>query len=339
VQATGDEVFEATEGLDLVVETARLWADLGAYDGQGRFRIAGVTGPDEYSALGDDNVFTNLMAQRNLRVAADAAERHPRNAKRLEVADGEIDAWREAADAMHVPYDEARGLHPQHEGFLDYAPWDFEHTPADQYPLLLNHPYFELYRTQVVKQADLVLALWFRGDAFSDEDKARDFAYYEGVTVRDSSLSAVAQSVMAAEVGHLDLAWRYLREAALADLSDLHGNSASGLHMASLAGAVLAVTAGLAGFRDHGPHPAFRPRLPDHLSRVRFRMLWRGTRLRVTLEGGEARYATEHGDPLTIEHWGEELEVGSDEVTRELPPAPELEEPTQPKHRAPGDPA
>ncbi|MEA2296582.1 MAG: alpha,alpha-trehalose phosphorylase [Solirubrobacteraceae bacterium] len=335
VQATGDEVFGATEGLDLLVETARLWADLGAYDREDRFRLAGVTGPDEYSALGDDNVFTNLMAQRNLRAAADAAQRHAKHAKRLDVDDEEIAAWRRAADAIHLHYDEARGMHPQHEGFLDYGLWDFEHTPADHYPLLLHTSYFELYRTQVVKQADLVLALWFRGDAFSDEEKARDFAYYEGITVRDSSLSAAAQSVVAAEVGHLGLAWRYLREAALADIHDLHGNTVSGLHMASLAGAVLSVTAGLGGMRDHGPHLAFRPRLPEAVERLRFRMLWRGTRLRVTVEAAEARYATEHGEPITIEHWGEQLEVGEEEVVREIPPAPELEEPTQPKHREP----
>jgi alpha,alpha-trehalose phosphorylase len=335
VQATGDEVFEAGAGLDLLVETARLWADLGTYDRRERFRIAGVTGPDEYSSLGDDNVFTNLMAQRNLRSAADAAEAHPKHAAGLDVDDEEIACWRRAADAMHVPYDADLGVHPQHEGFLDYAAWDFDGTPEDHYPLLLHAPYFELYRTQVVKQADLVLALWLRGDAFSDEEKARDFAYYEGITVRDSSLSAAVQSIVAAEVGHLDLAWRYLREAAFADIGDLHGNSSSGLHIASLAGAVLAATAGFGGFRDHGPHPTFRPRLPDAVSHLRFRMLWRGSRIRITVEGREARYAIEHGDPVTIEHWGEELEVGPEEVVREIPAPPELEEPTQPRHRAP----
>jgi alpha,alpha-trehalose phosphorylase len=336
VQATGDEVFNAKEGLELLVETARLWASLGTYDRAGRFRLAGVTGPDEYSALGDDNVFTNVMAQRNLRSAADAAERHAKHARGLDVDDEEIACWRRAADAMHIPYDEDLRVHPQHEGFLDYAVWPFEDTPPDHYPLLLHAPYFELYRMQVVKQADLVLALWMRGDLFTDAQKRRDFAYYEGITVRDSSLSAAPQSVVAAEVGHLDLAWRYLREAAFADIRDVHGNTSSGLHIASLAGAVLAVTAGLGGLRDHGPHLSFRPRLPEPVRRLCFRMLWRGSRLRVTVEGREARYAVEDGDPVTIEHWGEELEVGADEVMREVPPVPEgLEEPRQPPGREP----
>jgi alpha,alpha-trehalose phosphorylase len=238
---------------------------------------------------------------------------------------------------MHIPYDERLGVHPQHEGFLQLGPWDFDHTPRSHYPLLLHSPYFELYRRQVVKQADLVLALWFRGDAFSDEDKRRDFEYYERITVRDSSLSAAAQSVVAAEVGHMDLAWRYMREAALTDLDDLHGNAVGGLHMASLAGAVLAAIAGLGGFRDHDSDLVFRPRLPDAVTQLCFRLTIRGSRLRITVRPGEARYRVEDGPQLELVHWGERLTVGSDEVSAPVPEAPELEEPSQPRHREPRD--
>ena len=122
---------------------------------------------------------------------------------------------------MVVPYDERLGVHPQSEGFTDHARWDFEGTGPDQYPLLLHFPYFDLYRKQVVKQADLVLALHLRGDAFTAEEKERNFAYYEALTVRDSSLSACTQAVVAAEIGHLELAYDYLGEAALVDLADL----------------------------------------------------------------------------------------------------------------------
>jgi alpha,alpha-trehalose phosphorylase len=337
VQATGDEEFAAGKGLELLVETARLWLDLGSWDRDERFRLAGVTGPDEYSSLGDDNVYTNLMAQRNLLVAADTVDRHREAALALGVEPDEPMAWRAAADAMHIPYDSGLGIHPQHEGFLDYGVWDFENTPPDHYPLLLHAPYFELYRTQVVKQADLVLALWFCGDAFTEDAKARDFAYYEAITVRDSSLSAAPQSVMAAEVGHLDLAWRYLREAALTDLDDLHDNVSGGLHMASLGGAVQAVVAGLGGFRDHTAVPRFRPRLPQAATRLVFRLTIRGSRVRVTVTRDAAAYVIEDGPPLELEHWGEMLTAGSDEVTRPVPPAPQLEPPRQPAHREPFD--
>ena len=336
VQATGDLEFEREYGLPLLVESARLWAGLGSYDPAGAFRISGVTGPDEYSALVDDNLFTNVMAQANLRHAAAAVERHPEAAVELAVTDDEPAAWRRAADAMYVPYDEARDVLAQDDGFLRHGPWNWEATPPEEYPLLLHHPYFELYRRQVVKQADLVLALWYRGDAFTLEQKRRAFDYYEPITVRDSSLSACAQAVVAAEVGHLGLAWDYLREAALTDLDDLHRNAHNGLHMASLAGAVLAAIAGLGGFRDTDAELQFRPRLPSAVERLCFRLTIRGTRLRVTVAPGEARYRVEVGEPLEIVHWDERVTVGEEEQVLPVPDAPELEPPPQPPGREPG---
>ncbi|HWN21223.1 MAG TPA: hypothetical protein VNP93_04575, partial [Gaiellaceae bacterium] len=234
--AADDDDFEREVGLPLLVETARLWRSLGHHDARGRFRIDGVTGPNEYNALADNNVYTNLMAQQNLRAAADAVARHPRHAADLGADFEEAAAWRDAAEDMVVPWDDRLGVHPQSEGFTDHQVWDFAGTRPDQYPLLLHFPYVELYRKQVVKQADLVLALHACGDAFSEEEKARDFAYYEALTVRDSSLSASTQAVIAAEVGHLELAYDYFAEAALVDLHDLAGNVHNGVHVASLAG-------------------------------------------------------------------------------------------------------
>ncbi|WP_205697426.1 glycoside hydrolase family 65 protein [Conexibacter sp. SYSU D00693] len=336
VHVTGDEEFERHQGFDLLVETARLWAGVGWFDRVGTFRINGVTGPDEYSALVDNNVFTNLMAKANLVAAAEVARKHADRAAELGVDEDEIATWERAAQAMYVPYDDALLVHPQDQDFTVHDVWDFAATPAEHYPLLLHYPYFQLYRRQVVKQADLVLALWFRGEAFTDEEKRRDFEYYEAITVRDSSLSACAQAVVAAEVGHLDLAWAYLREAALTDIDDLHHNAQGGLHMASLAGAVLSVTNGLGGFRDGDGIPRFRPRLPDPVRRVAFRLTIRGTRLRVELVPGEARYVVEDGEPLTIEHDGERFEVGADVVARPLPEVPDLDPPPFPAGRGPG---
>src|SRR5581483_3089751 len=216
--AHDDPAFERDIGIELLVETARLWRSLGHHDGTGRFRIDDVTGPDEYSAVADNNVYTNLMAQQNLNAAADAATRHPHVAARLGVDDEETASWRDAARKMVIAYDSERGIHPQAEGFLEHDHWDFAGTSPDQYPLFMHFPYFDLYRKQVVKQADLELAMFTRPDAFTDEQKASNFAFYETVTARDSSLSAFTQAVLAAEVGHLALAYDYLGEAALIDL-------------------------------------------------------------------------------------------------------------------------
>ena len=264
-QATGDDAFEREFGLELLVETARFWRSLGHHDAHGRFRIDGVTGPDEYSAIADNNVYTNLMAQRNLLGAAEALERQPDRARELGIDAEEAAGWRDAADAMLIPYDAELEVHPQAEEFTEHAVWDFAGTAEEEYPLLLHFPYFDLYRKQVVKQADLVMALFRRGDAFTAEEKARDFAYYEALTVRDSSLSACIQAVVAAEVGHLDLAFDYFAEAALLDLADTNHNTRDGIHLASLAGAWIAAVCGFGGMRDHGGSLSFTPRLPEAL--------------------------------------------------------------------------
>jgi alpha,alpha-trehalose phosphorylase len=336
VAATGDEEFERAVGLELLVETARLWRSLGHHDLEGRFRIDGVTGPDEYSAVADNNLYTNLMAQRNLHLAADAVERHGDSCAELGVDLEEAAAWRDAARAMLVPYDERLGVHPQAEGFTEHEPWDFTRTSADQYPLLLHFPYVDLYRKQVVKQADLVLALHLRGDAFTDEEKARDFAYYEQLTVRDSSLSACTQAVVAAEVGHLGLAYDYFGEAALIDLDNLEHNTNDGVHIASLAGTWIAAVAGFGGMRDHDGTLSFAPQLPDRLNRIAFGLCFLGRRLRVEVEHGQARYTLRDGPPLEIRHHGEALTITADQpALRQIPPPPQRVPPHQPPGRAP----
>jgi alpha,alpha-trehalose phosphorylase len=336
LDATADGAFERDAGVELLVEGARLWASLGHRDPTDGFRIDGVTGPDEYSAVADNNVYTNLMAQRNLVAAADAAERNAETADALGVDAAEIAVWREAAEAMVVPWDEQLGVHPQAEGFTRHQEWDFEAMDPDSYPLLLHFPYFDLYRKQVVKQPDLVLALHLRGDAFSDEEKARDFEYYERRTVRDSSLSACTQAVLAAEVGHVELAYDYFGEAALIDLHDLEHNAADGVHIASLAGAWIAAVAGFGGMRDHGGALAFAPRLPEDLGRLSFRLLYRGRRLQVEVKDDAASYTLLSGEPLEVRHYGEALRMTSGEpVSRDVPAPPERERPSQPPGREP----
>ncbi|WP_436786149.1 glycoside hydrolase family 65 protein [Yinghuangia sp. YIM S10712] len=337
VRATGDIDFERDYGMEILVETARMWRSLGHHDAEGRFRIDGVTGPDEYSSIADNNVYTNLMAQANLRAAADAAGRHLHEAAALGVNTEEMAGWRDAAAVMYIPYDEKLGVHPQAEGFTNHEMWDFDNTPQDKYPLLLHFPYYDLYRKQVVKQADLVLAMQVRGDAFSAEQKARNFSYYERLTVRDSSLSACTQAVIAAEVGHLDLAYDYLAEAALMDLHDLGGNTRDGLHMASLAGACIALVAGFGGLRDHNERLMFRPRLPSGLSRVAFSMrLRKNIVLHIEITNAEATYSLREGDRLRLVHDEQEVLVTSQKpVSLPIPRPVPLERLTQPAGREP----
>jgi alpha,alpha-trehalose phosphorylase len=335
LDATEDAEFEQEVGLELLVETARLWRSLGQHDATGGFRIDGVTGPDEYSAVKDNNIYTNLMAQRNLASAADLATKLPDVAEKLGVTTEEAASWRDAAASMYIPFDDRLNVHPQHQGFTDYARWDFKNTPEDHYPLLLHYPYFQLYRKQVVKQADLVLAMYMRPDAFTPEEKARNFAYYEPLTVRDSSLSACTQAVIAAEVGQLDLAHDYLAEAALMDLRDVEHNTSDGVHMASLAGAWIALVAGFGGMRAGAGSLAFNPHLPGGIAELRFRLRYRGRRLRVTITSGHAKYELLDGEPLPVMHHGKEFELGKKAVERSIPAVTAGPRPEQPPGRAP----
>ena len=337
VNATGDEEFERGAGLELLTQTARLWYSLGDFDRDGGFRIDGVTGPDEYSAIADNNIYTNLMAQRNLRAASDVAERYRDASRTLEIDDTEIADWRRAADAVVIPFDPVLGVHSQSERFTDHQVWDFAATSNEQYPLFLNFPYFDLYRKQVIKQADLVLAMYARGDAFSPEQKRRNFEYYERITVRDSSLSACCQAVIAAEVGHLALAYDYLGEAALMDLEDLEHDTRDGLHVASLAGTWIALVAGLGGMRECNSTLTFAPRLPDGITRLAFNLEFRGRRLRVEVTPSTASYAVTRGDDIELFHFGQSMTASMSHpivftLTRD---GSQLSPPSQPFGRVP----
>ncbi|HEX3963193.1 MAG TPA: glycoside hydrolase family 65 protein [Trebonia sp.] len=335
MDATQDDEFGTETGLPLLVETARMWRSLGQHDAHGNFRIDGVTGPDEYSAVKDNNIYTNVMAQHNLARAADLAEQLEDEARALGVTTEEAASWRNAAKDMFIPYDERLGVHPQHDGFTCYARWDFEATPADNYPLLLHYPYVQLYRKQVVKQADVVLAMQVRGDAFTPEQKLRNFDYYEGLTVRDSSLSACTQAVMAAEVGHLQLAYDYLAEAALMDLEDLEHNSKDGLHIASLAGAWTALVEGFGGMRIERGGIFFRPQLPPGIMGLSFRLRYRGRVLHVDVRGEVAKYSLLSGPDLDIRHYDDVVMVGEKAVPLDIPACQPPPDPSQPAGRAP----
>jgi alpha,alpha-trehalose phosphorylase len=335
VRATNDTAFEREAGLEILVETARLWRSLGHHDVEGGFRIDGVTGPDEYTCVVDNNIYTNLMAKRNLLGAAEACERHLDVARSLGVTPEEMAAWRAAAERVVLPFDEKLGVHQQSEGFTEHELWDFAGTRPDQYPLLLNFAYFDLYRKQVVKQPDLVLAMQVCSDEFTPEQRARNFEYYEQITVRDSSLSACTEAVAAADAGHLRLAFDYAAEAALVDLHDLHRNTRDGLHLASIAGTWIALVMGFGGMRDEGHRLRFAPRLPDGLTRLVFRLLHRGRCLRVEVTPKTATYSLTRGSELDVLHHGEPLKVGPEPIVRSIPSTPDRPPPRQPEGRAP----
>jgi alpha,alpha-trehalose phosphorylase len=319
VRVTGDTHLLFRHGAELLVETARMWADLGFFSERrgGRFVINKVTGPDEYTTVVDNNLYTNLMAAENLRLAADAVERvrresppdYRRLADRTGLGAEEIATWRRAAEQMHIPYDNHAGVHLQDESFLDYAPWDFAGTPADRYPLLLHYHPLVIYRHQVIKQTDVVLATVMLPDRFTAEERRRIFDYYDPLTTGDSSLSECIQAIAAADAGKYRSAEEYLVDAAAVDMADTAGNLRDGVHVASAGGTWMAVVYGFARYRWRTHGPEFSPILPTRARRLRIPLRLRGSVLTVDIEEHRVTYRVQSGDPVTAHHYGQQFTV------------------------------
>ena len=320
--ATNDLEFMLSDVADIPVETARLWRSLGFWrsnrDGSRTFHIHGVTGPDEYTTVVNDNLFTNVMARFNLRFAARAIRRLRAEAPdayaalvaRVHLEDEEVDSWERAADAMCIPYSEEIGIHPQDAHFLEREVWDLAATPPEQKPLLLHFHPLVIYRFQVIKQTDVVLALLLASDEFSREEKLRDFEYYDALTTGDSTLSAVVQAIIAAEVGYRDLAYRYFTHALRVDLDNLHQNSSDGVHIASTGGVWMTLVQGFAGMRDAGRTLRFDPRLPAHWESLAFKLEWHGARIEIELVPDAIRFTLAAGeDPVQVSVRGDTVEI------------------------------
>ena len=323
VQATGDEAFLQDCGAEMLVETARLWLSLGFYSDAkgGKFCVNSVTGPDEYNTVVNNNAYTNLMARENLRYAAQTVEAlratdpdaYSTLVHKTALEPSEVEAWIRAADSMYVPYDEKLKIIPQDDSFLDREPWDFKNTPDDHYPLLLFYHPLNIYRKQVIKQADVVLAMFLLGDAFSAEEKKRNFEFYDPLTTGDSSLSSCVEAIIATQVGDIEKAIRYGVAALLMDLADVGGNVKDGCHIASMGGTWMMLTYGLGGMRDDDGMLSFWPRrAPEDNAILRFPVTYRGQMLEVEIGVEKVEYALREGDHLVIRHETEELSLTRD---------------------------
>lgn len=328
----GDGAALSPADAAVLFETARIWMQVGRHDAQrgGAFCIHSVTGPDEYSALVNNDCYTNRMARMHLRFAADVAaalaardpDRYRTLAQQIDLLECEPAAWRRAADAMHVPIDARRGVHPQDDSFLDRPVWNFPTDAHDERPLLLRYHPLTLYRYQVCKQPSVVLADVLVGDGVAPETKRRDYDYYEPLTVHDSSLSPCTWSVLAAELGLGDAALGYFREGARLDLDDLHGNASHGAHMAAMAGTWQALVWGFGGLRigDDGTL-RLRPTLPGAWRGYHFTLQWRGRLLRVRVTPQGADYELCRGAPLAIRHGEDAVELAAGRTQRLALPA------------------
>ncbi len=321
VDVTGDTGFLYQEGAEMLIETARMWVDLGFYSEEkgGKFCINGVTGPDEYNTVVNNNAYTNLMARENLWYAAstlklvreEKPERFADLAQETRLDPAEIAEWKRAADQMYVPFDARRGIHLQDDGFLDKKPWDFAGVPPDKYPLLLHYHPLVIYRHQVIKQADVVLAMVLLGNEFSLEQKRRNFEFYDPLTTGDSSLSVSIQGILAFELGRLKTAAKYLEYAVLMDLADVAANVDQGCHLACMGSTWMGVVYGMAGMRDYNGRISFHPRIGNSVKKLTIPLQIRGRRLSVEIDREQRKvsYLLRKGDGLEIFHHDEALHL------------------------------
>ncbi|MDX3775015.1 glycosyl hydrolase family 65 protein [Chromatiaceae bacterium AAb-1] len=319
--ATDDWQFMQQMGVEMLVETSRLWLQLGFFsEHSGKFEIHMVTGPDEYSALVNNNFYTNAMVQQQLRftlqaVARMKAEQHPL-LQQLMLTDAELQQWQRAAEQMYLPYDDTLGIHPQDDSFLSRKPWDFANTPADKYPLLLHYHPLVIYRHQVLKQADVILAMFLLDQQIPPEQKKRNLAYYEPLTTHDSSLSACIHSIEFAETGDTGRAHAFFGDSARMDLDNHHHNTEFGVHIACMAGSWMSLVMGFAGVRSREDGLHFSPQLPQKLPSLAFRLSYRGRVLQFSTDGRQASYTLLSGEPLTLYHFGQPLSLKLQQAQR-----------------------
>ena len=322
---TGDHDFVSKYGVEILIETARLWNDLGFYSNSGeeKFEIHGVTGPDEYNTVVNNNTYTNLMARENLRLAAATVEKLKETepelfkslAHKTDFRVSEIKEWEKAARRMYIPYDEELGIHPQDNYFLEKEEWDFENVPEDKYPVLLHYHPLVIYRHRVVKQSDLVLAMFLLEKEFSQEEKKRNFDYYDPLTTGDSSLSACIQGIVAAKVGRMDKAMEHAENAVFTDMGDMGRNTVDGCHIASMGGTWMMFVFGFGGLTNMGKAPEFSPNLPEEMLRLSFSITILGNLIEVDLNHSEARYTLKKGGGIALRHAGVDFEISRESPT------------------------
>ncbi|MDS9472461.1 glycoside hydrolase family 65 protein [Sporosarcina pasteurii] len=313
---TQDEDFLKEYMAEMLFETARLWNDTGHMQ-NGEFRIDSVTGPDEYTCVVNNNYYTNVMAKHNLSWAVKVfhllkeKEQNKLNdlMARLSLSEGEVSEWLTAAENMYLPYDEELKINAQDDSFLQKDRWDLENTPEDKFPLLLNYHPLTLYRYQVIKQADTVLAHFLLEDEQDLETIKNSYDYYEELTTHDSSLSCSIYGIMASKLGYDEKAYNYFIETARLDLDNTQGNTKDGLHMANMGGTWLALVYGFAGLRVKETGLYFAPTLPEAWNSLSFNIRYQGRILNVHLERDAVTYTIVEGEELTISHHGQSIHL------------------------------
>lgn len=309
LNVTGDVEYLKEKGAEILIETARVWADVGSFAAckGGKYCICSVTGPDEYNVLVDNNFYTNLLAQENLRAAGEAVEYLQSQApevytelkERLGFDEKEAVLWEKIVENMYFPFDEERRIYPLDDGFMMRKPWDESKIPPEKRAWLYEnyHPLF-IMRHRMSKQADSMLGMYLYSNLFSEEEIRRNYDFYQEVTLHHSSLSTCIFGIVACQIGYYEEAYRYFSESARMDLDDYHNNVYAGIHAANMAGTWQAIVNGFAGLRTNQGRLSFRPYLPEGWEGYRFQIAYRGRLLEADIAPAKVTYTLKQGEAL-----------------------------------------
>ena len=314
---TGDESYLAKEGLEVLVEVSRFWADRVHFSKRnGKYMIHGVTGPNEYENNINNNWYTNTLAAWVLDYTSEALAKYPR--PDLNVSAAELKKWADISTNMYRPHDEELGVFVQHDGFLDKDIRPVSALSPDDLPLNQKWSWDKILRSPFIKQADVLQGIYFFGDRFSMDEKRRNFDFYEPMTVHESSLSPCIHSILAAELGKEEKAVEMYQRTARLDLDNYNNDTEDGLHITSMTGSWLAIVQGFAQMKTWGGKLSFAPFLPSAWTGYAFHINYRGRLIKVAVGKENVVFTLLKGEPLDLQVYGKDITLnGSHTVALE----------------------
>ena len=303
---TGDESYLAKEGLEVLVEVSRFWADRVHFSKRnGKYMIHGVTGPNEYENNINNNWYTNTLAAWVLDYTREALAKYLR--PDLNVSAAELEKWADISANMYRSHDEELGVFVQHDGFLDKDIRPVSALSPDDLPLNQKWSWDKILRSPFIKQADVLQGIYFFGDRFNMDEKRRNFDFYEPMTVHESSLSPCIHAILAAELGKEEKAVEMYQRTARLDLDNYNNDTEDGLHITSMTGSWLAIVQGFAQMKTWGGKLSFAPFLPSAWTGYAFHINYRGRLIKVAVGKENVVFTLLKGEPLDLQVYGKDI--------------------------------
>ncbi len=317
VNCTGDKEYLKNEGLQVLTEIARFWADRVHFSKRtGKYMIHGVTGPNEYENNINNNWYTNTIATWVLQYTLENYAQYKAETP-VKITEAEQAHWQEIVENMYYPFDEELGVFVQHDTFLDKDLMPRTAlTPADL-PLNQHWSWDRILRSCFIKQADVLQGIYFFGERFSRAEKERNFLFYEPMTVHESSLSPSVHAILAAELGMEEKAVEMYQRTARLDLDNYNNDTEDGLHITSMTGSWLAIVQGFAQMKTAGETLSFAPFLPSTWSCYAFHVNYRERLLYVTVDKENVRLQLVTGAELPLTLYGNKF-ILADEFVIEM---------------------